>query len=79
MGLFINLFNSSNKAILEKIIKKYKSFEEAEKAEIEFWRNASYEERINTMLYVQELMLELYYPGVKRIERVVSFRKFGEE
>ena len=38
---------------MEKIIKKYKSFEEADKAEIEYWRNASYEKRIETLLAIQ--------------------------
>jgi len=64
---------------MEKVIKTYKGFEEAEAAEKEFWQNASYEKRIETMLYIQELMLQLFYPDVKRIEKVVSFRKYGEE
>ena len=64
---------------MEKVVKKYKNFEEAEVAEREFWQNASYEKRIETMLYLQQLMLELFYPDVKGIEKVVSIRKLGEE
>ena len=64
---------------MEKIIKKYKNFEEANAAEKEYWQNASYEERINTMLHVQQLMLELFYPDVKKMEKVMSIRKLHEE
>ncbi len=63
---------------MEKIIKIYKSFEEADKAEIEFWRNASYEERIETLLAIQEMMLKLYYPDVKSIEKVVTKRNLHD-
>ena len=51
---------------MEKVVKKFKSFKEAEANEKKYWRNASYEERINTMLYLQQLMLEQFYPDVKR-------------
>ena len=63
---------------MEKVIKKFKNFEEAEAADKEYWRNATYEERVNAMLYLQQLMLELFYPDVKRMEKVVSFRKYGD-
>jgi hypothetical protein len=60
---------------MEKIIKKFNSFEEAEKEEIEYWRNASIEERIDTLLHLQELMLHFFYPDAKGIEKVVTKRK----
>ncbi|MEO8398266.1 MAG: hypothetical protein ABI550_00480 [Ignavibacteriaceae bacterium] len=60
---------------MEKTIKKFSSFEEAEKAEIEYWRNASPDKRINTLLQLQELMLQLYYPDVKGIKKVVKIKK----
>jgi hypothetical protein len=63
---------------MEKVIKKFKIFEEAEAADREYWRNATYEERVNTMLHLQQLMLELFYPDVKRMEKVISFRKYGD-
>ena len=64
---------------MEKTIKIYKSFEEAEAAEKEYWQNASYEKRVETLLYLQQLMLELFYPDVKRMEKVISFGKLHEE
>ena len=64
---------------MEKVIRKFNSFEEAEAAEREYWRNASYEERIYNMLYLQQMMLELFYPDVNRMEKVIGFRKYGEE
>ena len=64
---------------MEKVVRKFNSFEEAEAYEREYWRNASYEERINAMLYLQQLMLELFYPDVKKMEKVISFRKYSEE
>jgi hypothetical protein len=64
---------------MEKVIKIYKSFQEAEAAEKEYWQNASYEKRIETMLYLQQLMLELFYPDVKEMEKIIGFRKYGEE
>lgn len=64
---------------MEKVVRKFKSFEEAEAAEREYWQNASYEKRIETMLYLQQLMLELFHPDVKEMEKVISLRKYGEE
>jgi len=64
---------------MEKTIKIYKSFEEAEAAEKEYWQNASYEKRVETLLYLQQLMLELFYPHVKKMEKVISFGKLHEE
>jgi hypothetical protein len=63
---------------MEKAVKKFKSFKEAEEAEKEYWQNASYEKRIETMLHIQQQMLELFYPDVKGMEKVISFRKYGE-
>ena len=64
---------------MEKVIRKFKRFKDAEAYEREYWRNVSYEERINTMFYLQQLMLELFYPDVKRMEKVISFRKYDGE
>ncbi len=64
---------------MEKIIQKYNSFEEAENAEIEYWRNASVEERIKALLSLQELMLDFFYPNVKGIEKIVRKRKLYDE
>ena len=64
---------------MEKIIQKYYSFEEAENTEIEYWRNASVEERIKSLLSLQELMLDFFYPDVKGIEKIVRKRKLYDE
>lgn len=64
---------------MEKVVKKFSSFDEAEKAEIEYWRNASVDERINTLIYIQEFMLQFFYPNVKGIEKVVTKRKLHDE
>jgi|GEM_PF-2854517 len=60
-------------------IKKFNSFKEAEAAEREYWQNASYEKRVETLLYLQQLMLELFYPDVKKMEKIISIRKLHEE
>lgn len=64
---------------MEKVVRKFYSFEEEEAAEREYWQNASYEKRIETLLHLQQVMLELFYPDVKKMEKVVGFRKYGEE
>ncbi len=63
---------------MEKKIRIYKNFKEADKADIEYWRNASYKTRIETLLYIQEFFLRLTYPNAKRTERIITTRKFGE-
>jgi hypothetical protein len=64
---------------MEKIIKKFSSFEEAEKAEIEFWQNASVEEKINTLLSIQEMMLKLFYPDEKGMEKIITKRNLYDQ
>jgi hypothetical protein len=64
---------------MEKIIKKYKSFEEAERAEVEYWCNASFEDRINALLSIQEMMLELFYPEIKSIEKIMTRKSLRDE
>jgi hypothetical protein len=64
---------------MEKIIHKYNSFDQAEKAEIEYWQNASVEERIKTLLSLQELMLNFFYPEVKGIEKIVRKRNLYDK
>jgi hypothetical protein len=64
---------------MEKTIKIFKNFEEAEKAEIEYWQNASEEERINSLLYTQEMMLQFFYPNEKRMEKILTKRKLYDQ
>lgn len=64
---------------MEKIIKKFSSFEEAENAEIEYWQNASVEERINTLLSIQEMMLKFFYPDEKGMEKILIKRNLYDQ
>jgi hypothetical protein len=64
---------------MEKVIRKFKSFEEANKAEIEYWRNAAYEEKIETFLSIQEAMLYFFYPDLKGIEKIVTKKKLSDK
>ena len=64
---------------MEKTIKIFKNFEEAEKAEIEFWQNASTEEKINTLLAIQYMMLQFFYPNEKRMEKILTKRKLNDQ
>ncbi len=65
--------------MIEKTIRKFSSFEEAEKAEIEYWQNASVEERINSLLYTQEMMLQFFYPNEKGMEKILTKRKLNDQ
>lgn len=64
---------------MEKIIRKFSSFKEAEKADIEYWRNASYEERLNTLEAIRIFSYKLLNYKFDRIEKVVKLRKLKEE
>jgi|GEM_PF-5040605 len=44
---------------MEKTIKIYNSLEEAEKADIEYWRNASYDERFRTLEAIRFLTYKM--------------------
>lgn len=64
---------------MEKIVRKFKSFKEAEEAEIEYWRNASFEERLNTLEAIRIFTYKMLNYNFDRIEKVVKIRKRGEE
>lgn len=64
---------------MEKIIRKFNSFEEAEKAEIKYWKNASYEEKLNTLEAIRILTYKLLNHDFNRIEKVIKIRRRGEE
>ncbi len=64
---------------MEKIIRKFNSFKEAEKADIEYWRNASYEERLNTLEAIRIFSYKFLNYKFDRIEKVVKLRKLKEE
>ncbi len=64
---------------MEKTIKIFKSFEEADKAEIVYWQNATLEERINSLLFTQEMMRQFFYREAKGIEKVVTKRNLYDD
>ncbi len=64
---------------MEKIVRKFKNFKEAEEAEIEYWRNASFEERLNTLEAIRIFTYKMLNYNFDRIEKVVKIRKRGEE
>ncbi len=64
---------------MEKILRKFNGFEEAEKADIEYWQNASYEERLNTLEAIRIFTYKFLNYKFDRIEKVVKLRKLKEE
>lgn len=61
------------------IVEKYNSFEEAEKAEVEFWRNKTYEEKLRVLDEIQLTHLRALYPKGKKFQKVVRIIKRSEE
>lgn len=64
---------------MKKIARKFNSFVEEEKAEIEYWKNASPTEKFETLQAIRFLMIKQFYPEVKGIKKVINIRKLGEE
>lgn len=60
-------------------VKKFNSFEEAEKAEIEYWRNLPAEEKLKVLDEIQLMHLKALYPRGKKFEKVLRIVKLGEE
>lgn len=61
------------------IAQKFNSFEEAEKAEIEYWRNLPAEEKLKVLDEIQLMHLKALYPRGKKFEKVLHIVKLGEE
>ena len=59
---------------MEKTIKIYNSLEEAEKADIEYWRNASYDERFRTLEAIRFLTYKMLNCNEYKIKKVVKIR-----
>ncbi len=64
---------------MEKVVKKYNSFEEADKADIEFWKNASVQQKLEALEAIRYTYFSLMNPDVKGIEKVVKFRKLHDK
>lgn len=63
---------------IEPVVKKFNQFEDAEKAEIEYWRNLSGEEKLKVLDEIQMMHLQAMYPKGKKFEKVVRIVKLGE-
>ena len=64
---------------MEKIGKKFSSFEEAEKAEIEFWKNASPELKLETLEAIRYTFFSMLNPHIEGIKKVVKIRKLHDK
>jgi hypothetical protein len=64
---------------IELVVRKFNSFEEAEKAEVEYWRNLPGEEKLKVLDEIQMMHLRAIYPKGKKFEKVVRFAKLGEK
>lgn len=64
---------------MEKIVKKYNSFEEAENAEREFWRNASVEFKLKTLEAIRYMYFRSLKKNINGIEKIVKIKKLHEE
>ena len=62
-----------------KVVRKFSSFEEQEKFEKEYWRNASAAEKFETVEAIRAFYIKTFYPNFIRIEKVVRKRKLGED
>lgn len=64
---------------IKTIVRKFDSFEEAEKAEVEYWRNLPGEEKLKVLDEIQLMHLRTLYPNGKKFQKVVRIIKLGEE
>jgi len=64
---------------MEKVVKKYSSFEEADKADVEFWKNASVQQKLEALEAIRYTYFRLMKADIKGIDKVVKFRKLHDE
>ena len=64
---------------IKTVVRKFNSFEEAEKAEIEYWRNLPAEEKLKVLDEIQLMHLKALYPRGKKFEKVLRIVKLGEK
>ena len=64
-------------ALVEKVVRKFRSFKEAEQADLEFYGSLTGEQRLDILL---ELIRQAYGDALinSSIKRVVHIRKLGE-
>ncbi len=64
---------------MEKVVRKFNSFEEQEKFEKEYWLKASAAEKFETVEAIRSFYIKTFYPNFTKIEKVVRKRKLGED
>ena len=64
---------------MEKVVKKYTSFKEADKADVEFWRSASVQQKLEALEAIRYTYFSLMKADIKGIDKVVKFRKLHDE
>jgi hypothetical protein len=64
---------------LKTFVKKFNSFEEAEKAEVEYWQNLTPKAKLRILDEIQLMQLKALYPRGKKFEKVVRIVKLGED
>lgn len=60
---------------MEKVIQKYNSFEEAEKAEIEFWKNMESRKKLEILEEIRLRYMEITGEGKQGFQRVYRLVK----
>jgi len=64
---------------IKTVVRKFNSFEEADKAEIKYWRNLPAEKKLKVLDEIRIMHLHTLYPEGKKFEKVVRIIKLGEE
>lgn len=64
---------------IELVVRKFNSFEEAEKAEIKYWRNLPGEEKLKVLDEIQLMHLRALHPNGTKFQKVVRIINRGEE
>lgn len=65
---------------MEKVVRVFNSFEEADKAEKIYWHNASVNDKLSALEAIRYIALKLHYPNVdeRKIQRVVKIRNLHD-
>jgi len=64
---------------IKTVVRKFNSFEEAEKAEIKYWRNLPSDEKLRVLDEIQKMHLSALNPKGKKFEKVFRIVKLGDE
>ncbi len=64
---------------MEKVVRKFKTFKEADDFENEYWLKASVSEKFEAVEIIRKNYLSILHPDIMGIEKVVKFRKLHDE